>query len=188
MVAVAIAYSLWMIRSARIGSVADATAVEDAAGAAAGLSTSGGRGALAVRAVVGLALLVVGGDRLVSGATGLAAAAGMSDRMIGLTIVAVGTSVPELATSLIAALRGHGDIAVGNVVGSNIFNVLLILGASSLAGQIRAPLGSMRTELIVLAAMTLVATGAMALRRTVGRVEAALLLAGYVAFLVLLAL
>ena len=184
MVAVAIAYSLWMIRSARIGSVADATAVEDAAGAAAGLSTSGGRGTLAVRAVIGLALLVVGGDRLVSGATGLAAAAGMSDRMIGLTIVAVGTSLPELATSLVAARRGHSDLAIGNVVGSNIFNVLLIGGGSGLVGQIGAPLDAIAPDLIALGALTAFAAAVMFAATRFGRAAGAALLAGYVAFIV----
>jgi cation:H+ antiporter len=188
LIALAVGYTIYMVRTSRRGSTIEAATMEADATAAVGLRPSRSRARMIGLTVVGLATLIAGGHLLVTGATGVARAAGMSDQLIGLTIVAVGTSVPELATSLIAALRGHGDIAVGNVVGSNIFNVLLILGASSLAGQIRAPLASMRTELIMLAAMTLVATGAMALRRTVGRVEAALLLAGYVAFLVLLAL
>lgn len=108
----------------------------------------------------------------------------MSDQLIGLTIVAVGTSLPELATSVIAALRGHGDIAVGNVVGSNIFNALLILGASGLAGRIELPLSALRLEVAVLLAMTGLAALAMATRRTVARLEASLLVAGYLAFMI----
>ena len=81
--------------------------------------------------VGGLALLVLGGNALVRGASELARVAGLSPLVIGLTVVAFGTSAPELATSTAAALRGQGDIALGNVVGSNIFNVLLILGASA---------------------------------------------------------
>jgi cation:H+ antiporter len=108
--------------------------------------------------------------------------------MIGLTIVAIGTSLPELATSVIAALRGHGDIAVGNVVGSNIFNVLLILGASGLAGSIDTPMSELVIELVALGGMTLLAAVAMATRRTVGRLEAIVMLLGYVLFLSLLAL
>lgn len=83
---------------------------------------------LTVAGIVGLGL---GGQWLVDGAKSLAAAAGMSQAMIGLTIVAVGTSLPELATSVMAALKGNADIAVGNVVGSNIFNILWILGLTA---------------------------------------------------------
>jgi cation:H+ antiporter len=108
--------------------------------------------------------------------------------MIGLTIVAVGTSLPELATSVIAAIRGHSDIAVGNVVGSNIFNVSLVLGASGLAGSIRTPIASTLMELVALAAMTVLAAITMATRRIVGRLEAVVLLLGYIVFLSMLAL
>ncbi len=71
----------------------------------------------------------------------------VEDQRLGVTIVAIGTSLPELATSVIAALRVHGDLAVGNVVGSNIFNVLLILGASVLAGSIKTPISNLVVEL-----------------------------------------
>jgi cation:H+ antiporter len=81
--------------------------------------------------IVGLALLVLGSQLLVNSATEIAKALGVSDLVIGLTIVAAGTSLPELATSVLAAIRGQRDIAVGNVVGSNIFNLLAVLGASS---------------------------------------------------------
>jgi Ca2+/Na+ antiporter len=87
---------------------------------------------LVIIGLVGLAALVLGGDIFVRGAVGLAAAVGMSERVVGLTIVAVGTSLPELAASLVAAFRGHSDMAVGNIVGSNVFNVLLILGAAAI--------------------------------------------------------
>ncbi len=82
--------------------------------------------------VVGLGLLVVGADWLVSAATTFARALGVSDLVIGLTIVAAGTSMPEVATSVTAALKGERDIAVGNVVGSNVFNILGCLGVSGL--------------------------------------------------------
>lgn len=82
--------------------------------------------------VAGLVLLVLGSDFLVSGATALARALGLSELVIGLTVVAVGTSLPELATSVMAAIRGERDIAVGNIVGSNIFNLLCVLGLASL--------------------------------------------------------
>ncbi|MFH1351315.1 MAG: calcium/sodium antiporter [Pseudomonadota bacterium] len=84
----------------------------------------------------GLALLVFGANLFVSGAVSMAKILHVSQALIGLTIVAVGTSLPELATSLVAALRKEGDIAIGNVVGSNIFNILAILGISSLVRPI----------------------------------------------------
>lgn len=82
--------------------------------------------------ILGLACVVFGGDLTVDCATNIAKAWGLSDRFIGLTIVAIGTSLPELCTSLVALFKGENDIAVGNVIGSNIFNILFILGASSL--------------------------------------------------------
>ncbi len=81
---------------------------------------------------VGLVLLVVGSNFLVEGAVSLARALGLSELVIGLTVVAIGTSLPELATSIMAAIRGERDIAVGNIVGSNIFNLLCVLGLASL--------------------------------------------------------
>lgn len=180
----ALGYTTWMVVTSRRGSVADAREVEADATEAAGLGGKPrSRRFLAALTVLGLGTLIGGGHLLVEGAIGVARAAGMSDQLIGLTIVAVGTSLPELATGVIAAVRGHGDIAVGNVVGSNIFNVLLILGASALAGPIAAPVGTLAIELAALGALTLVAGLAMATRRTVGRIEALLLLIGYIAFL-----
>lgn len=81
--------------------------------------------------VIGLAGIVYGGDMSVEGAKGIARFFGLSEAIIGLTIVAIGTSLPELVTSVIAARKGESDIAVGNVIGSNIFNIFLILGLSS---------------------------------------------------------
>ena len=81
--------------------------------------------------ISGIAVLFIGGKILVDGAVDIAKLFGLSEAIIGLTIVAIGTSMPELATSIIAARRGNADIAVGNVVGSNIMNILVILGISS---------------------------------------------------------
>ncbi|HCC22038.1 sodium:proton exchanger [Candidatus Uhrbacteria bacterium RIFOXYC2_FULL_47_19] len=82
--------------------------------------------------VIGIGLLVAGGKLAVDGAVGVAAAAGLSERVIGLTIVAIGTSLPELVTSLVAAYKKQPDLSVGNIVGSNILNIFLILGLSSI--------------------------------------------------------
>lgn len=81
--------------------------------------------------VIGLAGIIIGGELTVNGAKTLAAKMGMSEALIGLTIVAIGTSLPELVTSVVAARKGESDIALGNVVGSNIFNIFLIIGASA---------------------------------------------------------
>lgn len=81
--------------------------------------------------VLGLLCIVAGGQLAVEGATGIARMFGLSETLIGLTIVAIGTSLPELVTSLVAARRGENDIAMGNVIGSNLFNILLILGVSA---------------------------------------------------------
>lgn len=83
-------------------------------------------------AVIGVVLIVWGSDVTVDAATALAKAWGMSERLIGLTIVALGTSLPELVTSVTAAIRGKADIAVGNIVGSNIFNILFVVGTTAL--------------------------------------------------------
>lgn len=86
--------------------------------------------------VLGLAALIWGGDKFVDGAAAIAAAMGISEAVIGLTVVAVGTSLPELATSVTAALKGRTGIAVGNVIGSNIFNIFMVLGAAATVRQL----------------------------------------------------
>ena len=106
----------------------------------------------------GLAGLVLGGRLVVDKAVLLAGALGVSQKVIGLTIVAVGTSLPELATSVVAALKGHSDIAVGNVVGSNIFNILLILGISGVIRPAAYDL-SFNTDLVLLGLATLLLIG-----------------------------
>lgn len=140
-------------------------------------------------AAVGLGLvgLVVGADWFLSGAVGLAEAAGVPNAVIGLTVVALGTSLPELATSVVAAVRGESEIAVGNVVGSNLFNVLGILGVAALVRPIVAP-GLQTVDLVVMAAFALVLLPMMWSGRRLVRVEAALLAAGYVGYVGFLAL
>ncbi len=87
--------------------------------------------------ILGAAMIIYGSDLAVQGAKTLARLFGLSDRLIGLTIVAIGTSLPELAASAVAALKGNADIAVGNIVGSNIFNILFVLGTTSLIVPVR---------------------------------------------------
>lgn len=89
---------------------------------------------------IGIVMLVAGSNRLVTGAAGIARLAGVSESVIGLTIVAAGTSLPELATSVVAAFRGERDIAVGNVIGSNVFNILFVLGMGALVTKEGLPI------------------------------------------------
>jgi cation:H+ antiporter len=92
-----------------------------------------------VVALVGIGLTLLGADLLVDGSITLARQAQVPDEIVGLTLVAVGTSLPELVTSMVAAVKGHSELAYGNVVGSNIFNILLVLGASSLIHPMDVP-------------------------------------------------
>ena len=186
----ALGYTIWMVREARSASslasveaaVSAAGAAADAAGAPEAKKGGSARGALL--ASVGLLLLVVGGSLFVDGSVAVARTLGLSDQLVGLTIVAVGTSLPELATSIVAALRGHSDLAVGNVVGSNIFNVLVCLGAAALAGPVGAPLASVGLDLVALTVMTILLGIVIRAPRTISRVEGGSLLALYVAFMV----
>ncbi|SFF51352.1 cation:H+ antiporter, partial [Nannocystis exedens] len=136
--------------------------------------------------VLGLVLLVVGAELLVSGAARLAARLGVSPLVIGLTVVAFGTSAPELAVSVSAALSpGGADVALGNVVGSNIFNVLFILGVSALI----APLLVQRQLVRFDVPLMLVASAAcwlMALDGVIGRVDGILLFAALLVYTVML--
>jgi cation:H+ antiporter len=192
LVLAALGYTGWTVRRAREAPVA-AEAREGALVTAEAAETGGapppdGRLRQGVVSLVGLVLLLVGGHLFVRGATGVALAFGMSERVVGLTIVAVGTSLPELATSLIAAFRGHSDIAVGNVVGSNIFNVLLCLGSAGLVGKITTTPSAVAADVAALTVMTVGALVFLRTARTIQRWEGALLLAAYVAFIVSLAL
>lgn len=153
----------------------------------AGAPAGGGRARLAAIAVTGLLVLLGGGRMFVAGASGLAMAAGISERIVGLTIVAVGTSAPELASSVVAALRGHPGIAIGNVIGSNICNVLFVLGGAGLIEPIHGELGPMRVEMAALMGFTLWGAWLVRRERRVSRIEGALLAAAYLAFLALAA-
>lgn len=178
------AFTVFLVRSAR-GATDPTVGDPDEAGELGGISPQS-RAGLAGLALLGLAVLLVGGKLFVDGASAVALALGMSERVVGLTIVAVGTSMPEMAASLVAALRGHSAIAVGNVIGSNIFNVLLILGAAGLVSPIEGSLVDLRLDLFTLGALTAVAVVFLRTERVITRVEGGFLAAIYVAFLALL--
>lgn len=144
-----------------------------------------------VLVVAGLGLLVAGSDALVTAAIAFAKALGVSDVVIGLTIVAAGTSMPEVAASVAAALKGERDIAVGNVVGSNLFNILGCLGLSALAAGgsgLTVPAAVLNFDMWVMIAVALACLPVMLTGREIARWEGAVFLGYYVAYVTYLIL
>ncbi|HOT01974.1 MAG TPA: calcium/sodium antiporter [Acidobacteriota bacterium] len=135
--------------------------------------------------ILGVALLGVGGELLVRGASGLARCLGIPSLIVGLTVVAFGTSAPEAAVSLFASLAGQADIALGNVVGSNILNVLLILGVSAAIVPLLVNRQLLRFDVPVMTGVS-VLVWVLALNGTIGRWEGFLLLALLAAYTVVL--
>lgn len=130
----------------------------------------------------GLGLLVLGGDLFVDGGIDLATDLGVSDALIGLTIIAIGTSLPELVTSMIAALRGNADMAVGNIVGSNVFNVLGILGVAALVRPL--PEGDLLVvDLVITLAVAALLWPLARSSLTIARIEGALLVSIYFGYI-----
>lgn len=132
-----------------------------------------------VLAVIGLGIVVLGGKILVEGAIGLARGANVSETVIGLTIVAIGTSLPELVTSVIAALRRHGDVALGNILGSSIYNILGIAGFTALISPTVIPAEIATFDSIVMVAVAVVFVIFATTGYRIARAEGAALLAGY---------
>jgi cation:H+ antiporter len=148
-----IAYVVWCYQTEKQAASAAAHVHEDEA---ATVPPLGGSLALGIGAsLAGLLLLVAGAYLLVGGAIELARNFGVSETIIGLTVVAVGTSLPELATSVVAAARGQSDVAFGNVVGSNIYNILGILGVTALVQPIPVPAEIVAFDIWVMLAASL---------------------------------
>lgn len=142
---------------------------------------------IALFTIGGLAGLVIGADLMVAGAIGIASDFGVSEAIIGLTIVAIGTSLPELAATTIAALRGHTDVAVANVMGSCLFNVLSILGITSIIFALPFPADIASIDIWVMLAAILVLIPMLRKDHHLCRKESSLLLAGYVCYMVSIA-
>ena len=140
----------------------------------------------AVAILAGVGLLAGGSTLLVHGAVSVARSSGMSESVIGLTIVAAGTSTPELVTSLVAAKRGRDDIAVANVVGSNIFNVLGILGITALVHPLDVPNEILERDIWWMLAMSVLLLPLMRTGFRVNRIEGALLCGVFVTYLIIL--
>jgi cation:H+ antiporter len=135
--------------------------------------------------VVGIALVVVGAGWLVDGAEDLARMIGVSDAVIGLTVVAIGTSAPELVTTIIGTLRNNRDIAIGNLLGSSIYNIFAILGVTCLIPSTGLAVDPelVRIDLPVMTAVALVCVPVFLTGRRVSRLEGALFVGAYVAYL-----
>ena len=137
---------------------------------------------IVVYLIIGLAAVVFGGECVSSTAKFLALKAGMSEALVGLTIVAVGTSLPELATSIIAAKKGETDLALGNVIGSNISNIILILGVVGVITPM-AVSQTILTDLLILFVFTLVFVFMSLRKKQVGKMEGIILLCMYISYI-----
>lgn len=131
----------------------------------------------------GLAAVVFGGDLVVDASTEIARDFGLSENLIGLTIVAFGTSLPELVTSIIAAKKGQVDMALGNVIGSNIFNIFLVAGVAAVVSPMAFLMENV-IDLIILTAMSILVWSFAATKKKIGRAEGAFMLIIYIAYLV----
>lgn len=177
LVLIVIAYTGWLWRSATTEGQGEV--VPEAA--------RGGRWLATIAILAGLVLLVAGARQLVAGASALAAALGVADEVIGLTIVAVGTSLPEVVASLVATARGQRDIAVGNVLGSNIFNLTAILGPTVVAGGgIAVPSGLLTFDFVVALAVAAACLPVFYTGHRIDRWEGLLFLVYYVVYVVYL--
>ena len=174
-----LALMLWdQIRDA----LAHRSAARDAEAAVEGADLSLPGRWIAAYLIGGLIGLPIGAQLLVSGATDIARAVGISETVIGLTLVAVGTSLPELMTSVMAAIRGRADLALGNVVGSNIFNILGIVGVAGLVGPLPVEPQLLRLDLWVMLAAALVIGPFLFRGWPITRLIGMLLIAAYAAY------
>jgi cation:H+ antiporter len=135
-----------------------------------------------VYTIVGLALLVGGAMLLIEGATSLARHFGISEAVIGLTIVAVGTSLPELATAVVSSLRRHSDVLIGNVLGSNIFNIMAILAITSMILPIPASGQIVSFDMWVMLGVTLILAPFLWFKLGIGRIAGGVMVASYVCY------
>lgn len=174
-----IVYIVWTIRRSRRENREQSPPAE---APAAGGSSS--RGVQVLQIVGGLVLLGVGSKWLVDGAVAVATFFGVSDLVIGLTVVAIGTSLPELATSVLASLRGQRDIAVGNVVGSNIFNILVVLGLTAIFAPagVPVPQSALTFDLPVMLVVAVACLPIFLTGHLIARWEGGLFFAYYIAY------
>lgn len=182
-------YVTWTVISATRGTSADVTTEYDEALDPERLAATPVIADLAFL-VVGLALLVVGSQALVSAASDIATELGVSDLVIGLTVVAIGTSLPEVATSVLAAIRGQRDLAVGNAIGSNLFNLLAVLGVASVVASNGIPVAAsaVQVDIPVMIAVAVACLPIFANGHVLQRWEGIVFLVAYAAYLTWLVL
>lgn len=159
-------------------------AEESAASLAGKARPRASRAGAALMTMLGLLLLVAGSDLFVRGGRGLAGELGMSERMLGLTVISLGTALPELIGSLVAAMRGHSALAIGTVIGSNLLNVFLVLGITAYLQPIHVGERMHMVDLVGLVVITLLGVVMLRGSRKITRVEGAILVAAYVAFVI----
>jgi cation:H+ antiporter len=178
------AYAVWVAR----GDAATLAAENGDSVTTASFGRTGGAawGLNATAVLLGVGLLAAGSTALVRGSVGIASTLGVSDTVIGLTIVAAGTSAPELVTSIVAAKRGRDDIAIANIVGSNIFNILGICGAVALIQPFPVPTEILDRDIWWMLGTSVLLFPLMITGMRINRAEGALLLTGYVVYLGLL--
>lgn len=180
-----IIYMIWMFQLARSGSKDPALREMAEVDEMDGLPRTAWASALFILAgIIGLA---VGGSLIVDNASDIAKTLNISETIIGLTLVAIGTSLPELATVVVAAYRGHTEVAIGNVVGSNIFNILAVLGAASLTGPIKISEGILTIDVWVMLAAIIALLILIIMGKPIGRKVGACLSIAYIAYIALLA-
>lgn len=181
LVACAVGYTVFLLRMARQH---PEQVPKDPELAEAAAAQAGGRGRQLLLMAAGLAMLVGGANFLVDAATQMAKALGLSELIIGLTVVAIGTSLPEIATSFLSALRGQRDLAVGNIVGSNIFNLLLVLGATAVVAPhgVPVPASALRFDLPIMTAVAIACLPIFFNGHRIARWEGALFLGYYIAY------
>ena len=136
--------------------------------------------------LIGLVALALGADLAIRGAVVLGKAVGLSDAVIGLTIMAIGTSLPELVTCVNAALKGHDDISIGNLVGSNIFNTLLVVGAAGVIKPFQVSPRLIGTDYWVMIGVSLVFIAMAFLKKAITRLNGIILLAIYISYMIYL--
>lgn len=186
----AVAFTWWLVQQGRRQARFQKPKAQEAADSPDEERRPAGIGPLVLGILFSLGLLVAGSKFLVAGATAVAQAMGVSDLVIGLTIVAAGTSLPEVAASVAATLRGERDMAIGNVVGSNIFNILVVLGGSAAVstGGMPVPPAAMAFDIPVMIAVALLCLPVFLSGARISRLEGFLLLflyGGYTSLLVL---
>lgn len=134
----------------------------------------------------GVGLLVIGSKLLIDGAVGLARSAGISETVIGLTLIAVGTSLPELATAIVASMRRHPEVALGNVLGSNLFNIMAIIPALTITIPVQVATEILHFDIWVMAGVSILAILVMMSGWRIGRGEGAAFLVAYAAYVAML--